>query len=143
MWPARTIRGYPRQLHQVTFPVPHGSHSVSSLLRSSNSIDDLIFSIKYDTSNTMVMSGISWSGVNSSYEYENKSHLIKYYHAILRSDPRLTLTVTDRAGYFQGCPGLTQDTINKFTSIKDASKMRHMRKTPTWVQSTTRVSKRG
>ena len=64
--------------------------------------------IKYGRSNGMVISVMSWS-VNSIYECKNKHQLIKYYHA--------NLEVTARAVYLQGCPGLTQDTINKLITV--------------------------
>ena len=97
---------------------------------------------KYNSSNGMVMSAISWS-VNSIYECANKSQMIKYYHASLGSHPRRTLAVAARVGYFQGCPGLTQEVLNKFITIEDATKMGHRHKTPADVQSNTSAFNRG
>ena len=97
---------------------------------------------EYDGSNGMVMSAITWS-VNSIYECQNKNQLIKYYHASLGSHPKRTLAAAARAGYLQGCPGLTQDAINKFIDVEEATEMGHMRAAPAGVRSTTSVSKRG
>ena len=66
-----------------------------------------------DPSNSLIMQNIHWS-INSIYECENKQQLMKYYHASLGSHTRHTLYTAAKAGYLQGCPGLTPEAINKY-----------------------------
>jgi hypothetical protein len=90
---------------------------------------------EHDTSSGIVMN-MSWS-VNTVYECENKSQLIKYYHASLGSHPKRTLSAAAKDGYHKGCPGLTPEAINKFISVEDCTKMGHLRKVPAGKGSTT------
>ena len=78
---------------------------------------------EYDSSKGIVMN-MNWS-VNSVYECENKSQLIRYYHASLASHPKRTLSAAARAGYLKGWPGLTQASINKFISAEDCTELGH------------------
>ena len=72
-----------------------------------------------------IVMNMTWS-MNSVYEYENKSQLIKYYHARIGSCPKKTLAASARARYLKGCPGLTQEVMNKFISIEDYTEMGHL-----------------
>ena len=89
---------------------------------------------EYDPSNGMVL---------SVYEFENKQHLIKYYHASLGSHPKRTLIEAANAGYLKGCPGLTVAAISKYVSVEDATDMGHMKQKHQGTQSTTDRSRRG
>ena len=97
--------------------------------------------INFDHTNGMIMSAMEWS-VNSIYECQNKEQLMKYYHASLGSHPKSTLSNAASAGYLQGCPGLTQQAINKFIMVEDATEMGHMKKTPAGARSTTKKEAR-
>ena len=97
---------------------------------------------EYDSIDGLEEATMNWS-VNSIYECDNKEQLIKYYHASLGSHVKSTLAFAAKAGYLQGCPGLTAEAINKFISVEEATEMGHMRKTPAGVRSTTTESKRG
>ena len=57
------------------------------------------------------------------------------------SHTKHTLYTVAKAGYLQGCPGLTPEAINKYISVEDATEMGHMQATPAGKQSTTK--KRG
>ncbi len=96
--------------------------------------------VDFERTDGMIMAAMEWS-INSIYECQNKEQLLKYHHASLGSHPKSTLSNTARAGYLQGCPGLTQDAINKFIMVEDATEMGHMKKSPAGARSTTK--KRG
>ena len=89
---------------------------------------------KYDPSSRMVL---------SVYEFENKQHLIKYYHASLGSHTKRTLIEAANAGYLKGCPGLTAAAISKYVSVEDAKDIGHMKQKQQGTQSTTNSSRRG
>ena len=99
---------------------------------------------KEDLANTngMAMAMIQWS-INSIYECENKEQLIKYYHSSLCSHPKSTLMAAARAGYLQGCKGLTAEAIGKYIGVEDATEAGHMRKAPAGARSTTKPTRRG
>ena len=82
-----------------------------------------------DLCNGLIMQSIHWS-INSIWERENKQQLMKYYHASLGSHTKHTLYTAAKAGYLQGCPGLTPEAINKYIHVEDAIKMGHMRAIP-------------
>ena len=48
---------------------------------------------------------------------------MRYYHASLASHPKRVLAAAAKAGYLQGCPGLTAEAINKSIDIEDATEM--------------------
>ena len=85
--------------------------------------------VDFQRSDGMIMSTIQWS-VNSIYKCQNKEQLVKYFHASLGSHVTSTLSCAARAGYLQGCPGFTQESINKFITVEDATEMGHMTKSP-------------
>ena len=97
---------------------------------------------EHDGSDGIIMSAIQWS-VNSIYECENKEQLVNYFHSSLGSHVKSTFVAAARAGYLQGCPGLTAEAINKFIMVEEATEMGHMTKAPAGVRSTTSKSKRG
>ena len=98
--------------------------------------------VDFKRTDGMIMSAIQWS-VNSIYECQNKEQLVKYFHASFGSHVKSTLSSAARAGYLQGCPGFTQESINKYIMVEDATEMGHMTKSPAGARSTTTQSKRG
>ena len=66
-----------------------------------------------------------------------------YFHSSLGSHVKSTFLAASRAGYLQGCPGLTAEAINKFIMVEEATEMGQMTKAPAGVCSTTTKSKRG
>ena len=87
-------------------------------------------------SDNMIIAAINWSA-NSIYECNNKEQLIKYYHTSFGSHVKSTFLAAARAGYFQGCPGLTKDANARFIMVEDATEMGHMTKSPAGARSTT------
>ena len=97
---------------------------------------------KWDPNSGTVCQAVQFSA-NNIYECQNKEQLLRYYHASLASHPKRVLAAADKAGYLQGCPGLTAEAINKFIDVEDATEMGHMRQQPAGTRSTTKTTKRG
>ena len=65
--------------------------------------------------------------VNAIYECHNTAELVRYYHAAFFSPTKHRMLVSEKHGYFQGCPGLTRKAINKHLGIKAANKQGWMK----------------
>ena len=97
---------------------------------------------EWDPNSRTVCQAVQFSA-NNIYECQNKEQLLRYYHASLASHPKRVLAAAAKAGYLQGCPGLTAEAINKFIDVEDATEMGHMRQQPAGTRSTTKITKRG
>ena len=97
---------------------------------------------EWDPNSHTLCQNVKFSAFNI-YECQNKDQLLQYYHASLGSHPKRVLAAAAKAGYLQGCPGLTAEAINKFIGVEDATEMGHMQQQPAGSRSTTKATKRG
>ena len=97
---------------------------------------------EYDVSSGNLYQMMQYSA-NNIYGCENKTQLIKYYHASLCLHPKRTLSTAAKAGYLQGFPSLNAVAVNRHVGVEDATKMGHMRQAPGGTISSTTTTNRG